>query len=428
MSQSLQRIHLDPIGGIAGDMFVAAVIDTFPGLRAGLLEQLSRLPLPPGTSVELNEHSDSVLRGLRFDVGAPGTMTENADHDHAHDHRAEGQHAHDDHVNHHDDHVAYRHIQELLRKAALHDSVREHALALFASLAEAEGQVHGIDPADVEFHELGAWDSIVDFVAAAYLIAALGPVRWTYAAVPIGRGRVKTRHGVLPIPAPATTLLMRGLQVIDDGIEGERVTPTGAAILKYVVGSSARPPAVTGIIGATGNGFGSKTFPGFSNVLRCLAFTEPPANVVADEHVSMIAFEVDDQTAEDLAIALDKIRKTPGVLDVFQSAVFGKKGRMMVQVTALVRPERVEAVAELCFSETSTLGLRLCETTRKIVRRETISVPDPAVRVKVARRPDGQISAKAEMDDLAPLAGGKTARDEVRRQVEAKALARELDE
>src|SRR5262245_1251126 len=146
MTQSLQRIHLDPIGGIAGDMFVAAVIDTFPDLRAGLLEEVSRLPLPPGTSVELSEHSDSVLRGLRFDVGAPRTMTEKTHH-HAHDHRAEDRHAHDDHdhdhdhVHHQDDHVAYRHIQELLTKAALRDSVRTHALALFASLAEAEGQV-----------------------------------------------------------------------------------------------------------------------------------------------------------------------------------------------------------------------------------------------------------------------------------------------
>jgi pyridinium-3,5-bisthiocarboxylic acid mononucleotide nickel chelatase len=414
MPSSLQRIHLDPIGGIAGDMFVAAVVDTFPDLAPGLLEELDKLPLPDTIDVRIVEHRDTVLRGRRFDVDAP-----HVDNDHAH--------PHGDHGARHT-HVSYRSIVALLREAPLRESVRERACALFASLADAEAQVHGIETDKVVFHELGAWDSIVDFVAAAYLIDALGSVRWTCSAVPMGRGRVRTQHGILPVPAPATTLLLRGFQVVDDGVEGERVTPTGAAILKHLVGGDTSSATGRLVVGATGNGFGSKTFAEFSNVLRCIAFTASESEAVMDEDVSVATFEVDDQTPEDLATALDTIRKASGVLDVFQTPVFGKKGRILVQVQVLMRPDSEGSIVDLCFTETSTLGLRLASSTRKLVRRSVVSLQEPAVRVKLADRPQGRVSAKAEMDDLAAVAGGKAVRDDVRRTAEAKALDRGRDE
>ena len=413
VADPIHRIHLDPIGGIAGDMFVAALVDAFPDLIPGLLAEVRKLPAPAGAEIRVIEHRDAVLTGRRFDVAEP-TPAVAHHHDHANGHDAPLSRAR----------IDYADIRKLLRETPLREPVREHALALFALLAEAEAVVHGISPDRVVFHEVGAWDSIVDLVAAAYLIDALSPTQWTWSAVPIGGGRAHGAHGVLPVPAPATALLLRGMAVVDDGIQGERVTPTGAAILKHLTAGSEAPRAPTAMImGATGNGFGLKTFPRLSNVLRCIAYTKPSAETAAgDEEIAVATFEIDDQTAEDLSVALDRIRQAPGVLDVFQIPVFGKKGRMMVQVQVLARPGNMDAVAELCFAETSTLGLRLAHVPRRAVPRSIVSLKEPQMRVKLAARPGGQVTAKAEMDDLAGLPGGKAARDEARRSGESRAI------
>lgn len=412
MPESTYRVHLDPIGGIAGDMFVAALADTFPELISGLLTELGKLDAPPGGVIRVLEHRDSVLTGRRFEVVDAVRSKVRSDD-------SAGVHA----PHHHSDYASIRHY---LRQATLRDGVREHALALFALLAETEASIHGIDVENVVFHEVGAWDSIVDFVAAAYMINALNPAQWTFGPVPLGSGRILGSHGVLPIPAPATALLLRGMQVIDDGISGERVTPTGAAIVKYLFTRSGR--GVSGfvtplIMTASGNGFGQKTLRGISNVLRCIAYARSEAaQTASDEEISSVTFEIDDQTAEDIAVALDRIRRTPGVLELFQAPVFGKKGRMSTQVQILVRLEHVDAVADLCFAETATLGLRLARVARRFIPRLTLSLQQPQVRVKLAERPEGKVTAKVEMDDLLAVQGGKSGRDQVRRSAEERAI------
>jgi uncharacterized protein (DUF111 family) len=160
--------------------------------------------------------------------------------------------------------------------------------------------------------------------------------------------------------------------------------------------------------------------PGISNVLRCVAFAQA-SGAAREEEISVASFEIDDQTAEDLALALDRVRQAPGVLEVFQAPVFGKKGRMLTQVQILARPEHIDAIAQLCFAETSTLGLRLARVSRKLLPRSMVSIDTPTVRVKLATRPSGQVSAKAEMDDLAVLPGGKAVRDQARRTAQHKA-------
>jgi uncharacterized protein (TIGR00299 family) protein len=403
MPKGPYRIHLDPIGGIAGDMFVAALVDAFPELVSGLLGELRKLDAPPGGIIKVLEHRDPVLTGRRFEVSDNTGSVDLAHH-----------------------HIDYPRIRCDLRKAALRDSVREHALALFALLAEAEASVHGIDAEKVVFHEVGAWDSIVDFVAAGYIIDALTPAQWTCGPVPIGSGRIYSNHGILPIPAPATALLLRGMQVIDDGIPGERVTPTGAALLKYLATRSEQAVSdviVPLIITASGNGFGQRMLAGTSNVLRCIAYVRPAeAQIVPDEEISVVTFEIDDQTAEDIAVALDRIRRAPGVLELFQAPVFGKKGRMSTQVQILVRPEHVDALADICFAETATLGLRFARVARRFIPRSTLSLQQPQVRVKLAERPDGNVTAKAEIDDLLALQGGRSEREQVRRVAEDRAI------
>ena len=424
MAGLVHRIHLDPIGGIAGDMFVAALADAFPALIPGMLAEVGKLPVPTGAEISLIKHRDATLGGRRFLVVSAAAHHGQDYHEHQqHEatHTSDGAqeqercpltHAHRD----------YATIRLLLNDAPLRPAGRERALGVFTLLAEAEAEVHGVEIEAVTFHEVGAWDSIVDFVAAAYLIDAVGAAHWTCGPLPLGGGRVHGQHGILPVPPPATALLLRNMQVIQDGIQGERVTPTGAAIVKYLcVRTLAHKGATPEVMSVTGNGFGSRLLPGISNVLRCVAFT-PSSAGMCDDEISVATFEIDDQTAEDLALALDRIRQATRASEAFQAPVYGKKGRMATQVQILLRPEHIEEISNMCFAETSTLGLRFARVPRKVLPRTTVSV-DGGVRVKLAKRPFEELSAKAELDDLVGVPGGKMARDHVRCTAQNKAIA-----
>ena len=391
----LPRFHLDPVGGIAGDMFAAAVLDARPDLADGLRETLSGLRLPPSLDIAIAPYRDAALAGVRFKVTAP------ADEEHGHVRLAE--------------------VRARLEAARIEPAVRSRALAIFTLLAEAEGAVHGTDPAEVTFHEVGAWDSTVDIVAAVYLIEALGPARWSVGAIPLGSGRVRCAHGLLPVPAPAVVHLLRGLTTHDDGIEGERVTPTGAAILKYLVPGQAPAREPETLVG-TGTGFGSRALPGLSNVLRVLEFA-PVAPAAEQEQVAMLRFEIDDQTPEDLALGLDRLRARAGVLDVLQWPAYGKKGRMVAAIQVLAEADALDGALAAVFDETTTLGVRWSKVSRSALARDTATHADAlgTVRVKRARRPAGTVTAKAELDDLAGSAGHAT-REERRRDAEAAAL------
>ncbi len=392
---TITRIHLDLVGGIAGDMFVAALANTFPEIARTMIEEIEKFPQSSKGTVQFVKHHDGILEGLRFDAN-----------EHAHSHHHDG-HGHTHDHDHH--HVQYAQICTLLKNSNLKAEVISHALNLFSLLAKAEAQVHGIKPEEVSFHEVGAWDSIIDFVAAAYFIDALGSVEWTFSALPIGGGTVKTAHGLLPIPAPATAILMQGIPVVDDGIQGERVTPTGATIVKYLLSISKPDQSSSTSISGYGNGFGTKKLANISNVLRCLAFQASEQNI-HDDHISTITFEIDDQTSEDLAIGIDALRQYPGVIEVYQGSLFGKKGRMLTQVQILVKPDALESVCEQCFIETSTLGLRIAKVERKILSRSELSLDQPKTRVKIAKRPNNEVTAKAEIADIAAISSSASQR------------------
>ena len=401
MRTQISRIHLDAIGGIAGDMFISALADTFPEIYTSMIEEIKGLPQSSKVLITLTPHSDGTLGGMQFNVREIAY-----DHSHHHTHKHTHAHPHQNETHHH---TKYSDICKFLEQSNLKTAVIEHALNLFSILAIAEAQVHGIKPEDVTFHEVGAWDSIIDFVAAAYFINAIGPVQWTFSSLPIGGGTVKTAHGILPIPTPATALLMKNIPVVDDGIQGERVTPTGATIVKYLLSISNVADCSIMSISHSGNGFGSKKLPNISNVLRCLAFSSEHVSSEY-EHICIITFEVDDQTSEDLAIGLDVLRQHPDVIEVYQAPIFGKKGRMLAQIQILVNPNSLESVCELCFVETSTLGIRISKLDRKILNRSEISLEDPKTRVKIAQRPNNQRTAKAEIADIAAISSSASQR------------------
>lgn len=391
----LARVHLDTLGGIAGDMFVAAIADAFPEVANAVLVEVAKLQWPKGASVKFVEHRGGALRGRRFDVAEP----------HAHGHG----HGHGHH------HTAWRDIRAMLEASTLSAGTKRHALDIFAVLAEAEGKVHGIPAEEVGFHEVGAWDSIVDIVAAGCAIDHLSPARWTWSALPMGGGRVKTQHGLLPVPAPATALLLQGMQLVDDGIPGERVTPTGAAILRHLADLGGESSKGAEKLVASGIGFGTREMEDLPNIVRCMAY-QRAAGAVREDAIATLVFEVDDQSPEDLGIAIERLRAMDGVLEVYQSPVFAKKNRLATQVQVLARRESADAVAEACFEQTTTLGLRIGEARRCVLAREERKAG--GVRVKVAERPSGAETAKAESDDVAAQAANRAERERARRAAE----------
>jgi uncharacterized protein (TIGR00299 family) protein len=412
-------IHLDPLGGLSGDMFVAALLDAFPEHWPHVQSTIASLKLGEEGECKLAPHRDHSFVGRRFLVGADRTTSNlsgsrrqaDSHGDPPHSHEGSGHHEHFHAHENRRGHKAWADIRAELDRSGLDADVKKHALAIFNLLAEAEAKIHGVEVDAVTFHEVGAVDSIVDIVAAAQLISLTGADCWTSAPLPIGSGRINSAHGVLPIPAPAAALLLQGLPVIDDGIAGERVTPTGAALAAYLVDPHTRSNARILRISRSGIGFGGRTLPGLSNCLRVLTFDEATpfvrstaAGSIDRRQLAVITFEVDDQSPEDLAAGLDHIRGLHEVFDVTQSSIVGKKGRMAAHVQILVSPRELETVIVACFEETTTIGLRHQLTEGAILRRrsETIEMEGgDNLQVKIVERPGGMQSAKAEADDVA---------------------------
>lgn len=384
------HVHLDAVGGIAGDMFVAACLHAWPE-RSKQLEAVVRAAgLPPDWTVEVESATSHSIAGLRVRFIPPSTGAVRPSGDHAA-------------------------IRERLRASDLSPGVIDRAIDIFHHLAVAEATCHGVDVDDVHFHEIADWDSLADIAAAAWLIETIDAATWTVSPLPVGSGTIETAHGRLPIPAPATCLLLEGLQVHDDGIGGERVTPTGAAILRHLGATTATPPS--GSIVATGHGLGTRDLPDRPNMARLLALDTVPS--AADRPwdvgtVTVITFEVDDQTAEDLAVGLGHIRTSPGVIDVLQSPVTAKKNRMAAHVQVLCTASARDDVIAACFTQTTTIGLRWRDEHRAELRRHEVQRGD--VAGKTVARPDGSTTTKPEIDDLARVGTTHAGRTDARRE------------
>lgn len=393
------HIHLDLLGGLSGDMFIGALLDCFPALADTLPGQLERAGFGDMVCLETAAADDGTLTGTKFNVTA-------AERAHGHDHRH------------------YSDIVKLLDASSLEESSRETAHGIFRILAEAEAAIHGKPVDHIAFHEVGAWDSIADIVCAACLISAIGAESWSVSAIPLGRGRVDTAHGSLPIPAPATARILENFEFIDDGVGGERVTPTGAAILKQLAPGHTVPAQSR--LRASGYGFGTRKLPGISNVTRALVFDKTTQSAWAGDQVLQLEFDIDDQTPEALAVAIERLRALPGVLDICQSTALGKKGRQLALIRILATPDVEDALLAACFAETTTLGIRRQRVDRAILERHEVVVRegDTGYRVKIASRPGG-LTAKAEMDDISGSSGDHHQRDRLRIAIEQQSGASE---
>ena len=376
------HIHIEPLGGLAGDMFVAALADALPHLRDEAATLVATQPWPAGLRIAFAAHTDDVLNGQRLTIDAPAFGD-----------------------------ASYPGLDALLAQATVDEPVRTLARLALRLLADAESTVHGVPLAQVHFHEIAGWDTVIDLLLAAFFAVRSGATSWSVAPLPLGGGRVKSQHGLLPVPAPATAAILKGYRFVDDGIGGERVTPTGAAILAALAPAFDVPP---GQLITTGHGFGTRTLPGVSNCTRVLVFNTDHASLV--DTVAVLEFEVDDQSAEDLALGIARIREDANVIDIVTWPVLAKKGRIATHVQVLGRPQALRRIADLCFAETTTLGVRHGTAARVTLPRttDTVQVGEKAVRIKTSTRPDGTAQVKPEMDDLAQV-GDREARERVRR-------------
>lgn len=365
-------VYFDCASGASGDMLLGAVVDLgFPVER--LREELGRLPLT-GYRVEASRVLRAGLAATKVDV-----FSDAPDEPHRH----------------------LRDVLEILDKAGLETDVREKAGGLFRRLAEAEAAVHGTSPEKVHFHELGALDSIVDIVGGVIALRWLGAARFVASPLNVGTGSITMSHGTFSVPPPATARLVAGVPVYGAG-EGELLTPTGALLVTAHATEYGPLPAMR--IEKAGHGAGSRDTRGRPNVLR-LIVGEAAETAVASERVLVFETELDDAPPQLLGPLLDALLAA-GALDAFFTPVQMKKGRPGVLVTVIAPGDRREAVEELLFRETTTLGVRRQEWERTVLERETATIQTAygEVRIKVGRRGGVVYNAWPEFDDCQRVA------------------------
>jgi pyridinium-3,5-bisthiocarboxylic acid mononucleotide nickel chelatase len=302
-------------------------------------------------------------------------------------------------------HRSLSEILEMIRAAGLATRAAERAEKIFTRLGEAEAKVHQIPVETVHFHEVGAVDSILDIVGAAIGFELLGIDEFACSAFDVGAGQVKTVHGLLPVPAPATAELLRGAPVYTSGIARELVTPTGAAIATTLSTQFAEAPAMT--LRAIGYGAGSADLKEKPNVLRLLigenAIAEPGEHW--DAPVTVIETNLDDMSPQIYGYFVERAMEA-GALDVFSAPVQMKKNRPGLLVTLLAEPANVSRLIDLIFRETTTIGVRTHEVRRKTLDREYLPVTTPfgEVRMKISRMNGSILNAAPEYDDCRRIA------------------------
>ena len=386
--------YLECFSGISGDMFLGALVDA--GVSFGLLQETTA-SLNVGARLEAHKVTRGGLSATKVDVvvsDQPATG-----HDHSHQ---DAPHTHPPH----------RHLSSILNiiaAAPLTSPVKARASRAFQLLGEAEAAIHSIPVEKVHFHEVGAVDTIVDIVCSAAGWAALdasyGVARWLASPLNVGSGTIECAHGILPVPAPATLTLLGNAPIYASGHPMERVTPTGAALLRMLDVSYGTLPPMR--VNAFGYGAGGRDTPGQPNLLRLLVGEETqPSTEAASEPIAVIETVIDDASPQ-LVGYVSELLLAAGAWDVYRMAVQMKKGRTGVQITVLCRPDLVPPLRDILFRETTTIGLRWRLETKLALAREFAQVETSwgPVRIKIARWPSGETSnAAPEYEDCRKLA------------------------
>jgi len=364
--------YFDSFAGASGDMILAALIDA--GLDAQeLREALDGLHLPD-YELRVNRVHKGVIEATDVQVVVNDQRTERR----------------------------MPEIEALITRSELPLEIKETSMEILRRLVSVEAKVHGSEPQNVHLHELGGTDAIVDVVGAVLGLHLLG-VEGVYASrLRLGHGFVSCAHGLLPIPAPATLELLKGVPVIQADVEEELVTPTGAAILTGLVKEFGPLPAM--IVDSIGYGAGKRELP-FPNLLRVLVGTRTPRDAASREMIILLETNLDDMNPEFYDHIVEALFAA-GALDVYLQLIQAKKNRPGVVLSVLCHPQAVQDLSSIIFSETTTLGIRQQTMERLCLSRETVKVETPLgqVRIKVAKLGDKMINLSPEYEDCRRLA------------------------
>lgn len=379
----MKLLYLDCGMGAAGDMLAAALLELVPD-KNGFLEKMNRLGLP-GVTVSAEKAVKCGITGTHFRVEVLGTEEDEHLHDHAH------AHPHDH------SHSGMEEIEHIIGHLPIPTMVKLDVLAVYRLIAEAESQAHGVPVTQIHFHEVGTLDAVADITAVCLLMHELDPDRIVASPVHVGSGSVRCAHGILPVPAPATAYLLRGIPTYGGSVPGELCTPTGAALLKHFVTEFGGQPVMrTQVIGY---GMGKKDFDRANCVRAMLGDTEEGTDTVAE-----LCCNVDDMTGEAIGFALERLLEA-GALDAFTTPIGMKKSRPGTLITVLCRDADRKTMVKELFRHTTTLGIRerLCGRYTLERRTETLNTPYSPIRKKVSSG-YGVRREKYEYDDLAAAA------------------------
>jgi uncharacterized protein (TIGR00299 family) protein len=422
--------YLDCFAGVAGDMFLGALIDA--GVPVRVLEEATAA-LNIGASLRIERVDRSGITATKVHVlegdhlaEEPGGLPQQQAHTHTHSHQPKTQHLHKtghphthEHVETHEDEHSHEHahvhgrslteIRKLIQASTLKEPVKAFAVRAFELLGASEAKIHNVPVDEIHFHEVGAVDAIVDIVAASAAIHHLQIGAWYSSSINVGSGMVQCAHGNFPVPAPATADLLRGVPTYSAHVEKELTTPTGAALVRALNPSFGPQPAMR--VADIGYGAGTRNPVGFANVLRlCVGDAVDAGPVPGDDAeseagaagstVTVLETALDDLSPQVTAYVTEQAL-AHGALDVMLTPVIMKKGRPGTLLTVLCDPAQSIALEELLLRETSTLGLRTRQDRRRCLERVHVSVDTSfgPVRMKIGRLNGEEMNAAPEFED-----------------------------
>lgn len=391
----MKTLYLDCSMGAAGDMLMAALLELYPD-RDKFLLTINEALSGKAHVVALSD-TKCGISGTHISVLIDGQEEgeEHHHHDHVH-HYHHHEHDHHHHGQHH--HTGIKEIYELIDGFALPAKVKQDAKDVYQIIAEAEAQVHGRDMEHVHFHEVGSIDALADVLGVCMLMNELAPEKVYASPVHVGSGTVKCAHGILPVPAPATELILRGIPIYSGNIKSELCTPTGAALLKYYVNQFCPMPVMR--VSKSGNGTGKKDFEAANIVRALLGETDEGSEVILE-----LKCNLDDMEPEALAFALDRLFKL-GALDVYFTNIGMKKCRPAVMLTCMCREADRENIIKGIFKHTTTLGIREYVCNRYTLKHEIYREDTPYGSVRIKKSCGwGVYREKYEYEDMASIAG-----------------------
>ena len=392
----MKTLYLDLSMGAAGDMLNAALYELLGATeqKAEYITLMNALGLD-GVTVTPEKIVKNGITGTKMSVKIYGVAEESHDH-HGHDHGDGHEHSHNHHEHHH---RGMKEIEQIVKAMPVSDKVKTDVMNVYKIIAAAESAVHGRPVTEIHFHEVGMLDAIADIAGVCILMEKIAVERVVASPIHVGSGQVKAAHGILPVPAPATALILKDVPIYGGNIKGELCTPTGAALLKYFVNKFGDMPVMR--VAKTGYGMGTKDFDALNCVRIMLGETDEKGTDVVE-----LSCNLDDMTPERIAFCTERLFEA-GALDVYTVPVVMKKSRLGTMLCVMCDAKQREDMIRLIFKYTSTLGVRENISHRYTLNRKINMVNTPYGELRVKQSEGfGVQRAKYEYEDLARVARG----------------------